>query len=102
MAKFDFFVGRQKELALVDEWAEKRGTTHLIAVHGDGGVGKTWLLLEILRRYGHRDDFAVVYFDAAEHPFSIQYEVMFLVQHVGQEHFPRLTIIALRMIGRDE
>ena len=90
MAKFDFFVGRQEELALVDEWAEKRGTTHLIAVHGDGGVGKTWLLLEILRRYSGRDDFAVVYFDAAEHPFSIQYEVMFLVQHVGQEHFPRL------------
>jgi len=90
MAKFDFFVGRQEELALIDAWAEKRGAAHLIAVHGDGGVGKTWLLLEILRHYGRRDDFAVVYFDVAEHPFSIQYEVMFLVQCLGQERFPRL------------
>ena len=58
MAKFDVFVGRGEELALVDEWAERWNTTHLIAVQGDGGVGKTWLLLEILRRYGHRDDYS--------------------------------------------
>ena len=90
MAKFDFFVGRQDELALVDEWAQKWGSLHVLAIHGDGGVGKTWLLLEIMRRYSPRDDFVVVYFDAAEHPFSIQYEVMFLAQHLGLENFPRL------------
>jgi len=90
MAKFDVFVGRREELALVDEWAERWNTTHLIAVQGDGGVGKTWLLLEILRRYGQRDDVAVVYFDAAEHPFSVQYEALFLARHLGLESFPRL------------
>jgi tetratricopeptide (TPR) repeat protein len=90
MAKFDIFVGRKEELALIDEWVEKWGTMHLIAVHGDGGVGKTWLLLEILQRYSQRDGFVVVYFDSAEHPFSIQYETMFLAQHLGLENFPRL------------
>jgi len=91
MAKFDVFVGRKDELVLIDEWAEKWGTMHLIPVHGDGGVGKTWLLLEILRRYDQRDDFVVVYFDAAEHPFGIQYEAMFLAQRLGLENFPRLS-----------
>lgn len=90
MAKFDVFVGRKRELDLVDEWVKRWDTTHLVAVHGDGGVGKTWLLLEILRRYGHRDDLAVVYFDAAEHPLGTQYEMMFLAQHFGVGHFPRL------------
>jgi tetratricopeptide (TPR) repeat protein len=90
MAKFDFFVGRKEELDLIDEWAKKQDTMHVIAVHGDGGVGKTWLLLEVWQRYGHRDDFAVVYFDAAEHTFSVQYEMMFLAQHLGLENFPRL------------
>jgi tetratricopeptide (TPR) repeat protein len=90
MAKFDVFVGRKEELALIHEWAEKWGTTHLIAVHGDGGVGKTWLLLETLRHYSGRDDLVVVYFDAAEHPFSTQYVMMLLAQHVGPGSFPRL------------
>jgi len=89
MAKFDAFVGRKEELALIDRWAQEWGTMHLLPVQGDGGVGKTWLLLEILRRYGYRDDFVVVYFDAAEHPFSLQYEVMFLVRDLGLENFPR-------------
>ena len=90
MAKFDVFVGRQEELALIDKWAEEWGTLHQIAVHGDGGVGKTWLLLEILQRYCQRDDFVVVYSDSAEHPFSLQYETMFLARRLGQENFPQL------------
>jgi tetratricopeptide (TPR) repeat protein len=90
MAKFDVFVGRKQELALIDEWAQKWGTTHLIAVHGDGGVGKTWLLLETLRRYGQRDNLAVIYLDAAEQPFSPQYVITLLAQNLGAENFPRL------------
>jgi tetratricopeptide (TPR) repeat protein len=89
MAKFDVFVGRKKELALIDEWAKKWETMHLIAIQGDGGVGKTWLLLDVLRRYRDRDDFVVAYFDSAEQPFSLQYQAMFLVQHLGSENFPR-------------
>ncbi len=89
MAKFDVFVGRKEELALIDEWANKWSTMHLIAIQGDGGVGKTWLLLDVFRRYDERDDFVVVYFDSAEQPFSLQYQIMFLVQHLGSENFPR-------------
>ena len=88
MAKFDVFVGREEELALIDEWVARWETVHAVAVQGDGGVGKTWLLLEVLRRYRDRDDVAVVYFDSAEHPFSLQYQAMFLVQHLNPESFP--------------
>jgi tetratricopeptide (TPR) repeat protein len=90
MAKFDVFVGREEELALIDEWANKWDTMHLIAVQGDGGVGKTWLLLDVLRRYGQRDEFAVVYFDTAEHPYSPQYETMFLAEQLGLGNFSQL------------
>ena len=90
MAKFDVFVGRKTELDLIEEWAERWDTMHLVAVHGDGGVGKTWLLLEVLRQYGDEDNFVVVYFDSAEHPLSLQYETMFLVQHLGLDNFPHL------------
>ncbi len=90
MAKFDVFVGREDELSLIDEWAEKWGTMHHIAIQGDGGVGKTWLLLDILRRYEKRDDFVVVYLDAAEQPYSTQYVATYIAQHLGPENFPRL------------
>jgi tetratricopeptide (TPR) repeat protein len=90
MAKFDVFVGRKNELARVDEWAQNWGTTHLMGLHGDGGVGKTWLLLETMRRYSQRDDFLVLYLDAAEQPFNPQYVITLLVQHFGSENFPRL------------
>jgi tetratricopeptide (TPR) repeat protein len=90
MAKFDVFVGRQEELALIDRWAQQWGTTHLIALDGDGGVGKTWLLLEVLRRYRLDDRYVLVYLDAAEHPYSPWYDVRFVAQQLGEEHFPEL------------
>jgi len=90
MAEFGKFVGRQEELSLIDEWAGKWGTSHLIVVDGDGGVGKTWLLLEALRRYGPDERYAVVYLDAAEHPYSPWYDLRFLTEQLGEEHFPKL------------
>jgi tetratricopeptide (TPR) repeat protein len=89
MAKFDVFVGRKEELTLLNAWAEKQKTLHVVAVQGDGGVGKTWLQLEMLRRYGGQDDFAVVYFDMAEYPHRLLYRAMHLMQHLGTENFPR-------------
>ena len=91
MAKFDVFVGRKQELALLDEWARQQGTMHVIAIQGDGGVGKTWLELEIWRRYGNRDDFAVIYYDMAEYPHRLLYRAMHLMQHLGLENFPRFA-----------
>ena len=96
MAKFDVFVGRQQELALIDRWVQRWGTTHLIALDGDGGVGKTWLLLEVLRRYARDERYALVYLDAAEHPYSPWYDVRFMAQELGEEHFPKL------MTGMDD
>lgn len=96
MAKFDVFVGRQEELARIDEWAGEWGTSHLIVVDGDGGVGKTWLLLEALRRYAPDERYAVVYLDAAEHPYGPWYDLRFLTQQLGEEHFPVL------LAGMDE
>ena len=96
MAKFDKFVGRQKELNLIEEWAGKWGTSHLIVIDGDGGVGKTWLLLEALRRYEPDERYAVVYLDAAEHPYSSWYDLRYLTQQLGEEHFPQL------LAGMDE
>jgi KaiC/GvpD/RAD55 family RecA-like ATPase len=90
MAKFDVFVGREEELSLIDEWANKWHTLHLIAVQGDGGVGKTWLLLNVLQNYRERDDFTVIYFDAAEQSYSVQYQMGRLARALGPENFPRL------------
>ncbi len=90
MAKFDVFVGREEELSLINEWANKWHTLHLIAIQGDGGVGKTWLLLNVLQNYRERDDFTVIYFDAAEQSYSVQYQMGRLAQALGPENFPRL------------
>jgi len=67
MNKFEIFVGRKPELALIDRQAGNWHTSHLIAIHGDGGVGKSALLRQVLRRYQEHDDFLVVYWDYAEH-----------------------------------
>ena len=66
MAKFDVFVGREKELAQIENWINNWNTTHLITIQGEGGVGKTWLLREIIRRYQDNEKYIVIYFDAAE------------------------------------
>ena len=87
MAKFDVFVGREKELAIVDEWAEKQGTTHLIVVDGKGGIGKTFLLRKIMEKYSARDDFAVAYYDLSEQPPGIR-QILHLAESLGWDHFP--------------
>lgn len=89
MAKFDIFVGREEELKIIDTWVQRRGTIHLIAVQGGGGVGKTWLLKEIQRRYGDQDEFVVVYWDYAENPATGLSQVAALYRDLGiqQAHF---------------
>jgi tetratricopeptide (TPR) repeat protein len=85
MAKFDIFVGRKQELGLIDEWAGKRNTTHMIAVQGSGGVGKTWLLRAIQRRYQENKDYIVIYWDYAEHPTTGLPQVAALYGELGIE-----------------
>ncbi len=83
MDKFDVFVGRKEELALIDQWANAWGTTHLIAIQGDGGIGKTWMLREVQRRYQAQDDFFVVYWDYAEHHRAGLSQIAALYRHLG-------------------
>lgn len=85
MDKFDVFVGRKQELALIDEWANTWDTTHLIAIQGDGGIGKTWLLREVQRRYEANDDFFVVYWDYAEHHRTGLSQIAALYRYLGIE-----------------
>ena len=94
MTKFDIFVGRKDELRLIDEWINKWNTTHLIAVQGDGGVGKTWLLKEVQKRYQGRDDLVVVYWDYAEHHATGLSQIADLYRYLGIEKSQFLDALA--------
>ena len=95
MAKFDIFVGREEELKIIDTWVQRRGTIHIIAVQGGGGVGKTWLLKEIQRRYGDQDEFVVVYWDYAENPATGLSQVAALYRELGIQQARFLSELAL-------
>lgn len=86
MVKFDVFVGRRPELSLIDEWANRWNVGHLIAIQGDGGIGKTTLLRQVQRRYQDRDEFAVVYWDYAEHHRTGLPQIAMLYRQLGFEH----------------
>ena len=88
MAKFEVFVGRKQELALINEWADKWGTQQVILVQGPGGVGKTFLLQKVAQTYQKKINFAVVYYDLAEQPSGTLQEAVHLAESLGWEHFP--------------
>jgi tetratricopeptide (TPR) repeat protein len=46
----DTFEGREKEIAIIEEWLND-GDSRRCQICGDGGFGKTTLLLEVLNRY---------------------------------------------------
>ncbi len=89
MAKFDVFVGRESELTLIDEWAERWWTPHWIVVGGAGGIGKTFLLNKVMEKYQDRDDFVVVYYDFSEQPPGMLREAVHTAESVGWGHFPQ-------------
>jgi len=97
MTKFDVFVGRQKELALIDQWSQRWNTMHWILVGGQGGIGKTFLLNKVLQKYTDRDDFTVIHYDLSEQPPSTLREALHVAESIGWEHFPqfRAKITAL-------
>lgn len=45
------FIGREKELLMIDEMVLDWGTNHVLPVAGKGGIGKTWLLRALYHRY---------------------------------------------------
>lgn len=67
MRNQDIFVGRDKELHMIDEiLRDPTGARHLVRMIGQAGIGKTWLLREIYQRYRHDPGVLVVRIDYGE------------------------------------
>lgn len=55
----DMFIGREKELHMIDEMVrDPERARHMLRIVGPAGVGKTWLLRKLYHRY--RDDPAIL------------------------------------------
>lgn len=55
----DMFIGREKELQMIDEMVrDPEGARHMLRIMGAAGAGKTWLLRQLYHRY--RDDPAIL------------------------------------------
>ncbi len=63
------FVGREAELA--ELFVLLRGRPRLISVTGPGGVGKTRLALEAIRRFADLDQTVVIPLEPVRHPLSL-------------------------------
>ncbi len=63
------FVGRESELA--DLSVLLRGRSPLISVTGPGGVGKTRLALEAIRRFADPDETVIIPLEPVRHPLSL-------------------------------
>ncbi len=63
------FVGREAELA--ELFVLLRGRPRLISVTGPGGVGKTRLALEAIRRFADLDQAVVIPLEPVRHPLSL-------------------------------
>ena len=44
-------IGRREEIETLERWIREPGTTRLVCIHGDGGIGKTRLLQEISKDF---------------------------------------------------
>lgn len=67
MSKQDIFIGREKELKMIDEMLfDPTGANHIWPILGEGGVGKTWLLREIYHRYQSDSSVFVIKIDYGE------------------------------------
>lgn len=63
----DVFIGRKKELQMIDEMVfDPTGARHILPMVGEGGVGKTWLFREIYRRYERDPKVLVLRIDYGE------------------------------------
>jgi predicted ATPase/DNA-binding CsgD family transcriptional regulator/DNA-binding XRE family transcriptional regulator len=63
------FVGRETELA--ELFMLLRGRSRLISITGPGGVGKTRIALEAIRRFAHPDQTVVIPLEPVRHPLSL-------------------------------
>lgn len=45
------FIGREKEVALIDKLIEARGNRYIITINAQGGIGKSRLIWEVYKKY---------------------------------------------------
>jgi tetratricopeptide (TPR) repeat protein len=77
------FIGRQEERKAIDACIREAKGRRVVFVHGDGGVGKTRLLQEALRRYG-RSARLVVAHDIIDLDSRAYYNSQSIVDGVAQ------------------
>ena len=67
MSEQDIFIGREKELQMIDEMVfDPTGKNHFIWMVGEGGVGKTWLLKQVYEKYQSDSRIAIITIDYSE------------------------------------
>ena len=67
MSEQDIFIGREKELQMIDEMIyDPLGANHFLPIFGAGGVGKTCLLTRILHDYQDKSNLLVLKIDYAQ------------------------------------
>ena len=63
----DIFVGRQKELSIIDRMIQDpKKKKYALRIVGNGGVGKTWLLRSVARKYENQRGYVVIKIDYGE------------------------------------
>lgn len=88
----DYFVGREVELTEIEErlFADGSGKNKkILALRGDGGVGKTFLAAKVIsRNQGHDKPFRYCYFFNAENPADLvqQYSDFLAQQGIPVSH----------------
>lgn len=88
MNEQEIFIGRGKELKIIEEMVcDPTEARHVFRIVGPGGVGKTWLLREVYRRYSQDERFVVVRVDFTETRFQSLQAVYF---HIMEQFEPYL------------
>lgn len=83
VAEVEHFVGRQDELAAMHSALEGSASDRRsVVVHGLGGMGKTQLAIEFLKRY-HKEYSAVAWLNAASEP-TLQQSFASLAQRIAK------------------
>lgn len=67
MREQDIFIGREKELQMIETMLlDPDGRRHMLPLIGEAGVGKTWLLQQLYLRHRHDPSILVVRIDYGE------------------------------------
>lgn len=91
----DIFVGREKELAAFTEFLHSDSATHILTIHttGDGGIGKTQLVLRMKNLCGPNAPIPTIASELIDFYHTEDRSRLGVMQHVaanfGYQHFPR-------------